>query len=162
MLHVNINNNKNKNNRCHHCHHHNHFIVSHGKLANRKWVYSTKWGTHKILNRFDPIKPVFNVNCLNVFVERGKLVIYRCNKLITPSCYCVEKKQKSGGGRVLQVISNSRTFGRSFDVSQMFFFSGIKGSASFSNITPRTIIVQGILYTTFHRRSEFRSWELLL
>ena len=37
------------------------------------------------------------------------------------------------------VISNSRTFGRSFDVFQMFFFSGIKSSAGFSNITPRTI-----------------------
>jgi len=37
------------------------------------------------------------------------------------------------------VISNSRTFGRSFGVSQMFFFSGIESSAGFPNITPRTI-----------------------
>ena len=37
--------------------------------------------------------------------------------------------------------------GRSFGVSQMFFFSGIKSSAGFPNITSWTI-VQGILYMT--------------
>ena len=36
------------------------------------------------------------------------------------------------------VISNSRTFGRSFGVSQMLFFWGIESSAGFPNITPRT------------------------
>ena len=45
------------------------------------------------------------------------------------------------------VISNSRTFDRSFDVSQMFFFPGIKSSAGFSNVTPRAICT-GNLYTT--------------
>ena len=42
------------------------------------------------------------------------------------------------------VISNSRNFGRSFGVSQMFFFSGIKGSAGFPNINHEEF-VQGIL-----------------
>ena len=56
------------------------------------------------------------------------------------------------------VISDSRTFGRSFDISQMFFFSGIKSSASFSNITPRTICTGNFIHDIglrFHRRSEF-------
>ena len=63
------------------------------------------------------------------------------------------------------VISNSRTFGRSFGVSQMFFFSGIKSSAGFPNITPRTICTGNCIHDIglrFYRRSEFRSWELLL
>ena len=37
------------------------------------------------------------------------------------------------------LISNSRTFGRSFGVSQMLFFSGIESSTGFPNIAPRTI-----------------------
>ena len=37
------------------------------------------------------------------------------------------------------VISNCRTFGSSFGVSLMFFFSGIESSAGFPNTTPRTI-----------------------
>ena len=44
------------------------------------------------------------------------------------------------------VISYSRTFGRSFDVFQMFFFSGIKSSAGFSNITPRTICTGNFIH----------------
>ena len=56
------------------------------------------------------------------------------------------------------VISDSRTFGRSFDISQMFFFSGIKSSTSSSNITPRTICTGIFIHDIglrFHRRSEF-------
>ena len=48
--------------------------------------------------------------------------------------------------------------GRSFEVSQMFFFSGIHISASFSNITPRTICTGNFtddIGLRFHRRSEF-------
>ena len=63
------------------------------------------------------------------------------------------------------VTRNSRTFGRSFGVSQMFFFSGIKSSASFPNITPRTICTGNFIHDVglrFHGRSKFRSWELLL
>ena len=37
------------------------------------------------------------------------------------------------------VISNFRTLGRSFGVSQMFLSSGIKSSAGFPSVTPRTI-----------------------
>ena len=63
------------------------------------------------------------------------------------------------------VISNSRNFGRSFGVSQMFFLGGIKSSAGFPNITPRAICTGNFIYDVglrFHRRSEFRGWELLL
>ena len=44
------------------------------------------------------------------------------------------------------VISNSRTFGRSFGVPQMFFFSGIESSAGFPNITPRTIFAGNFIH----------------
>ena len=44
------------------------------------------------------------------------------------------------------LISNSRSFGRSFDVSQMFFFSGVKSSAGFSNITPRTTFTGNFIH----------------
>ena len=37
------------------------------------------------------------------------------------------------------MISDSRTFGCSFGVSQMFLFSGVKSSAGFPNVAPRTI-----------------------
>ena len=63
------------------------------------------------------------------------------------------------------MISNSRPFGRSFGASQMFFFSGIESSAGFPNITPRTICTGNFIHDVglrFHRRSKFRSWELLL
>ena len=37
------------------------------------------------------------------------------------------------------MISDSRTFGCSFGVSQMFLFPGVKSSAGFPNVAPRTI-----------------------
>ena len=63
------------------------------------------------------------------------------------------------------MISDSRTFGCSFGVSQMFLFSGVKSSAGFPNVAPRTICTGNFVDDVglrFHRRSEFRSWELLL
>ena len=62
------------------------------------------------------------------------------------------------------VISNSRTFGRSFGVSQMFFFSGVESSAGFPNITPQTICTGNVIHVVglrFYQRSEFPSLELL-
>ena len=56
------------------------------------------------------------------------------------------------------VISNSKTFGRSFGVSEMFFLSGIESSAGFPNITPRTICTGNFIHDVglrFHRRSKF-------
>ena len=44
------------------------------------------------------------------------------------------------------VISNSRTLGRSFGISQMFFFPGIESCAGFPNITPRTICTGNFIY----------------
>ena len=44
-------------------------------------------------------------------------------------------------------------------------FSGIKDSAGFSHITPQTICTENFIHDIglwFHRKSEFRSWELLL
>ena len=60
------------------------------------------------------------------------------------------------------MISNFRTFDRSFGVSQMFFFLGIKSSTGFPSVTPRTTCTGNFIHDVglrFHRRSEFWSWE---
>ena len=55
------------------------------------------------------------------------------------------------------MISNSRTFGCSFGVPQMFFFSSIESSAGFPNVTPRTICTGNFIHDVglrFHGRSK--------
>ena len=63
------------------------------------------------------------------------------------------------------MVRNSGTFSRCFYISYVFFSSGVKRSASFTNITPRTVGARNFVNNIGLRirsRAKLRGRELLL